>query len=309
MNPQGGIVLKTDRLFKLNLVRMATRADPERVIHGVGGSLPECRASSLHCYHTHVAREYEFAQVLRGQAYVALPGGLAEVGTQDLLVINRGVKHAQLLTDPPQRCEIFWCHIRGRVALLSQTAFAQPSTFHHLQPLELTGRTDLESIAAAISRELTARDWGWKDSFRGLLHYLTSILVRRLERGSSVAVRAAESPSVDADPRTGQTVRAVMEFCETNYRRRVRLEELAAVVGYSSSHLSRLISRHLGRSFLEHLLSLRMEAAMQLLESADPPVREIAHSLGYADPAHFTRAFTKFTGLSPGSYRRRSLPP
>ena len=296
-------------MFKLSLVRMATQADPERVFHGVGDSLPECRASSLRCYHTHVAREYEFAQVLRGKAYIALPSGLAEVGPQDLLVINKGVKHAELITTPPQRCEIFWCHVRGRVALLSQTAFAQPATFHHIQPLELPGRTDLESIAAAMCRELTAREWGWKESFRGLLHYLISILVRRLERGNSVAVRVAESPSVDADPRAWQTVRAVMEFCEANYRRRVRLEELAAFVGYSPSHLSRLISRHLGRSFLEHLLALRMEAAMQLLESADPSVREVAHSLGYADPAHFTRAFTKFTGLSPGSYRRRSLSP
>jgi AraC-like DNA-binding protein len=132
-------------------------------------------------------------------------------------------------------------------------------------------------------------------------------LVRRLERGNSVAVRVAESPAVEADPRTWQAVRAAMEFCEANYRRRVRLEELAAVVGYSPSHLSRLISRHLGRSFLEHVVALRMEAGMQLLESSAPSVGEIAHSLGYTDPAHFTRAFTKFTGLSPESYRRQSL--
>lgn len=288
---------------------MATQTDPERVVHGLGDSLPECREDWLHCYHTHVAREYEFAQVVRGKAYVALPGGLAELEPRDLLVINKGVKHAELTPHPPRRCEIFWCHVRGSRAMLSQTAFAQPASFHYTQPLELRGRTDLESIAAAMARELAAREWGWKESFRGLLHYLVSILVRRLERGNSVAVRVAESPAMEADPRTWEAVRAAIEFCEANYRRQVRLEELAAVVGYSPSHLSRLISRHLGRSFHEHLLALRMEAAMHQLEATDASIREIASSLGYADSAHFTRAFVKFAGLSPESYRRRSLSP
>ena len=35
-------------------------------------------------------------------------------------------------------------------------------------------------------------------------------------------------------------------------------------------------------------------------------VKEIAYSLGFDDPAYFTRFFTKHTGLTPTQFRKRN---
>lgn len=48
----------------------------------------------------------------------------------------------------------------------------------------------------------------------------------------------------------------------------------------------------------------RLMTARTLLEQTDAKVVEIALELGYSDHAHFTRAFRRWTGLSPRAYRR-----
>jgi AraC-like DNA-binding protein len=46
------------------------------------------------------------------------------------------------------------------------------------------------------------------------------------------------------------------------------------------------------------------ENAQDLLSRTAEPVTDIALKLGYADMAHFTRAFKRWTGMAPSAYRR-----
>ncbi|MEM8574137.1 MAG: AraC family transcriptional regulator ligand-binding domain-containing protein [Pseudomonadota bacterium] len=46
------------------------------------------------------------------------------------------------------------------------------------------------------------------------------------------------------------------------------------------------------------------DSAKELVGGTARPITDIALSLGYSDPAHFSRAFRQWTGLSPVAYRR-----
>lgn len=50
---------------------------------------------------------------------------------------------------------------------------------------------------------------------------------------------------------------------------------------------------------------VRFERARLLLVEPGVGISNIAAALGYADPAHFTRAFTRWAGVAPQAYRRR----
>ena len=50
----------------------------------------------------------------------------------------------------------------------------------------------------------------------------------------------------------------------------------------------------------------RLKQARSMLIKPDIPVTEIAFNLGYSDTAHFTRAFRRWTALSPREYRRQN---
>ncbi|MFO1089587.1 MAG: AraC family transcriptional regulator ligand-binding domain-containing protein [Hyphomicrobiales bacterium] len=82
----------------------------------------------------------------------------------------------------------------------------------------------------------------------------------------------------------------------------VSLEHVAAVSNFSVRTLQRRLDEE-GVSFSEILDRTRTAEACRLLETTDLKVIEIAYELGYAEPASFTRAFTRWTGSSPARYR------
>ena len=55
----------------------------------------------------------------------------------------------------------------------------------------------------------------------------------------------------------------------------------------------------------EYQRRIRIEKARDLLENTIKPINQVAHDVGYDDPAAFRMTFSKLTGLSPSDYRKR----
>ena len=71
----------------------------------------------------------------------------------------------------------------------------------------------------------------------------------------------------------------------------------------------RSLRRHfsdLGTSYQQVLDEVRKRLALQYLSTTHLPLYEIAFLLGFSDPSNFRRAFKKWTGKTPGDYRRDS---
>jgi AraC-like DNA-binding protein len=79
-------------------------------------------------------------------------------------------------------------------------------------------------------------------------------------------------------------------------------ERVAKRLNISARTLQRRLNDW-GVTFEELIDEYRRDRAFRLLMRADHSILEIAYSLGYSDPAHFTRAFKRWTGASPRSYR------
>lgn len=107
-----------------------------------------------------------------------------------------------------------------------------------------------------------------------------------------------------------QTVRARLEEAM-----RVRLhqgepgaDELARELGFSRSTLFRRL-REEGTSFALVLDGLRRDLALQLVAGSRSSLAEIAYLLGFSEPAALSRAFQRWTGMTPGHYRQQSRAP
>jgi AraC-like DNA-binding protein len=81
------------------------------------------------------------------------------------------------------------------------------------------------------------------------------------------------------------------------------LEALAKRFCASKEQFRRVCLRELGRSPMQHLASLRIERAQHLLTSTDDKVESIARQIGFEDASVFSRAFKRWVGRSPKSYR------
>lgn len=81
---------------------------------------------------------------------------------------------------------------------------------------------------------------------------------------------------------------------------------VAATFGMSRRTLARRLKDH-GTNFRDLLESALFDAAKHLLESSSLPMVEISGRMGYADSASFSRAFKRWSGVTPREWRQRQL--
>ena len=83
--------------------------------------------------------------------------------------------------------------------------------------------------------------------------------------------------------------------------------ELGAEIAQTSPRSLRRWLAQEGTSWRQVVDRVRLEACAPLLLSPSITLAEISARLGYSDPAHFTRAFQRWTGESPSAYRNRRV--
>ena len=98
-----------------------------------------------------------------------------------------------------------------------------------------------------------------------------------------------------------------IEFMKQHLREPLRIATLAAVVNLSRSHYTEIFRRVTGYAPLMYLNHLRMQRAVQLLNSTNLSVKAISDQLGFSDQFYFSRAFAKLHGHSPSEHRRRYI--
>ena len=82
------------------------------------------------------------------------------------------------------------------------------------------------------------------------------------------------------------------------------LEELAKLMNYSPSYMSRWIAANMGDSFSEILQKKRCELAAEYLRSTEMPIQEIIECVGYNNEGFFRSIFQKMYGVLPLEYRK-----
>lgn len=99
-----------------------------------------------------------------------------------------------------------------------------------------------------------------------------------------------------------QEVEQVCMFIRKHYHEHLSLKQLCQHVGLSESSLLRAFTKCTGVTPYRYLESLRINEAKKLLEQGLTPL-EVALDTGFSDQSHFTKFFSRFTGIAPGLYR------
>lgn len=101
-----------------------------------------------------------------------------------------------------------------------------------------------------------------------------------------------------------QSIKRACDYIEKHYfNPSLRIGEVALEVGFSQNYFSAVFTEMTGESFTDYLIKMRMKEAQLLLTTTDYKIQEIGFSVGYENPAYFSAAFKKFTGVSVSQYR------
>lgn len=105
----------------------------------------------------------------------------------------------------------------------------------------------------------------------------------------------------------GPIIDKCLHYIHQNLYSPLKLNDIAAYMGYSPAYLSTLFKESLGTSIHPYVQSLKMKEAKKLLYYTDQPLTSIASALGFHSLAHLSAAFKKECGCSPSSYRKKNL--
>jgi two-component system response regulator YesN len=103
-------------------------------------------------------------------------------------------------------------------------------------------------------------------------------------------------------------VDAAQKYIMQNFHRDLSLEEVANHVFLNHIYFSRIFKLAVGINYIDYLTQLRIQKAIELLETRQYRIHEITEKVGYLNSKYFARLFKQTTGVSPKDYiRQQSL--
>ncbi|VVP26924.1 helix-turn-helix transcriptional regulator [Pseudomonas fluorescens] len=87
----------------------------------------------------------------------------------------------------------------------------------------------------------------------------------------------------------------------------IRIYNLSALLGLSTSHFCHLFKNTFGITPRVYVARMRLTAARRMMLDTDQPLTNIAHAHGFCDQSHFCRTFRREIGISPQVWRQRRI--
>lgn len=150
-----------------------------------------------------------------------------------------------------------------------------------------------------LDRELGDEGLGATSATHGLLDALFAFALREIAERENPGVPGWHHAIAD------RPIRQVLTLMHGNLGHGWTLDELGQQVGLSRSALAERFRSAMGDTPLNHLRTLRMQKAMQLLAETRQTLEQVAQAVGYQDAFGFSKVFKRTTGQSPRQFREQ----
>ena len=102
-----------------------------------------------------------------------------------------------------------------------------------------------------------------------------------------------------------ETIQSAMDYILQQLHHDITLKEIADYAELSETYFSALFKKETGETVSEFIQKSRVREAQSLLQYSDYSLMEIAQYLGFCSQSHFSKTFRKFSGTTPGQYRKQ----
>lgn len=103
---------------------------------------------------------------------------------------------------------------------------------------------------------------------------------------------------------TNMMTQKAKHYIEEHYTdSKLSVEDLCNFLNVSATYFSVTFKREMGMSFISYLTKVRLEHAVELLDSTEEKSYMIAQKVGYTEANYFSYVFKKKYGVSPSKYR------
>ncbi|MBF9014629.1 MULTISPECIES: AraC family transcriptional regulator [unclassified Oceanispirochaeta] len=114
-----------------------------------------------------------------------------------------------------------------------------------------------------------------------------------------------ESNPIRSESKNASLLKMVIDYTETNYNKKIDLNEISSYTGLSRSYFSRFFKKTTGTGYFTYLTLMRLEKAKVKIRRGES-VTESCYSSGFDNISYFIQLFKKHNkGISPGKFREQ----
>jgi AraC-like DNA-binding protein/mannose-6-phosphate isomerase-like protein (cupin superfamily) len=257
--------------------------------------------------HTH--EFIEIVYILSGSGRHDVGGRQYPVGRGDLLFISIGQTHAFSSDGDmeivnclihPDFIDRTWLHEGNALEILALSSFADfdiPAekliSHVHFAGGDLL---DVEQLIKSMIHEFTAKPTNYRTALKGYLMVLLTRIFRAVQATGPAGILSQMS-RITPD---------ILQYIETNFNRKISLQELAQRCFYNPAYFSRIFRETFGKNLTEYIAEKRIQEADRLLCETGLSVEEISLRVGYQDRKQFYEVYKRLMGIAPGQRRAES---
>lgn len=179
--------------------------------------------------------------------------------------------------------------------------FSELPDWFILRADDLQSFESLQTMIALLAEETAKPKLGTEKVVQNILDIMFYMILRRVvEKNSSKS--ATWSHAIQ-----DEQIKKSIELMHSDLSHAWTIEELAAEVGLSRAGFAMKFKKALGDTPVHYLTMLRVQKAMDILSSSDNKIEAVAEQVGYQDAFGFSKAFKKFSGVSPRDFRSKDL--
>ncbi|MBK7233661.1 MAG: AraC family transcriptional regulator [Saprospiraceae bacterium] len=238
--------------------------------------------------------------LLEGEHDVRLGADHLQLKPNDLVIVPENTLYA---SDHIKNCQGYCIHFKSEF-LKPQVSksLAEEFPFFHFDAPHIINLNDQESEMIQASFKNIIEEYNRFSPERNfLLCNLILILLLRVREIYRTNVKKLNKNT----NRREHLANGFKLLVEKHFVENRTVSVYAEMLHVSAKHLSEVVSETFGRPPLQIIHDILVLEAKVQLGSTDKSISEIAYSLKFDDPSHFTHFIKKRTGLSPQDFRKK----
>ena len=241
------------------------------------------------CYSRHAHEQFSIGSITAGQSTYLSGPSRWRVSAGTVVLMNPGVVHAcNPIDDQPWSYRMLYVDTPWLTALQHDLGFCPELDF---RPFSATHSQDPQLFAEFEQLYRTLVD---PDAEPLHKHSCAVIFFSDLQQ----RLNPAERPPRVSNEKLLQAAQYIRQHCT----QALGLDDICRVAELSPSYLIRAFKQQFGMPPHAFLVNQRVQFAQARLRSG-APIAEVALEAGFADQAHFQRAFKQHLAATPGQYR------
>jgi AraC-like DNA-binding protein len=206
----------------------------------------------------------------------------------EILIVPAGMEKS--LQSPKSSLNGAWIH-------LGKGGAWGPKITSKIHSLSSRHNLQIFSLIEGMSQEII----GAQNDSKKLLQQQTRLLLQILLQ----IFPSQENPLTLNDQKLMVQLQELWAEVSSSLQQSWTVKDLAKRLHLSESHFHRKVTSLLGKTPMEIITEMRMERTSTLLKTSSAKLDLIAAEVGYQTPYAFSNAFKAYTGIRPGSYRKK----